>query len=340
VAYACFTAHDRSLGRAREVWQLVERCGFDAIGVVDSPLLMREALVSMATLAADTTRIRVFSSVLNTLTRDPTVVAGAYLALEDIAPGRVFLAFGSGDSSTHGTGLGTARLAQIEEYLTALRALLEGETAHYHGRQLRGAWGDFEPRRPPLFLSAHGPRSLALAGRVADGVLCGFGLLPETIEHAEEIVRESAAAAGRDPDEIEIWHVAYFCPAESVEEGFLHANGAGAAVLARSGMRGKLVPESLRDGVARTGATWRLESHGRASPRTVEVARESGCLDYLVERGGGLIGPGDHAEAIRELHRRGAHNLHFVALGADKTAVVAELGIAIAAVRARPERRG
>jgi len=328
--FAVFTAHDRTLDEGREVWRAAERAGFDAIGVVDSPLLMREAFVSLAALAADTSRARIFPCVMNTLTRDPTVTASAYLGLRDLAGDRVFLAFGSGDSSTHGTGLGTARLAHMAEYIGAVRAMLQGETAVYEGRQLTPAWHGFDPIAPRLYLAAHGPRALAVAGRVADGVICGFGLLPETIAHAEAIVRRSASEAGRDPDAIEIWHVAYYCPAETVDDGFLHANGAGAAVLARSGLQGKLVPEHLHEAVRAVGATWTLDRHGRANRRTLEVARATDCLDYLVDRGGGLVGPVDPAARIAELQRRGVERLLFVALGDDKLRLIRQLGQALA----------
>jgi alkanesulfonate monooxygenase SsuD/methylene tetrahydromethanopterin reductase-like flavin-dependent oxidoreductase (luciferase family) len=339
VKFAFFTAHDRTLAEGRAVWRAVEDAGFDAIGVVDSPLLMREAFVSLAALALDTSRAQIFPCVMNTLTRDPTVTAGAYVGLRDLAGDRAFLAFGSGDSSTHGTGLGTARLAHMAEYVTAVRALLRGETAEFQGRRLKGAWHGFEPLEPRLFLSAHGPKALATAGRVADGVICGFGLMPDTIACAERIVRQAAEEAGRDPDAVEIWHVAFHCPAETVEDGFLFANGAGSAVLARSGLEGKLVPDHLVDAVRAVGETWTLDTHGRANPRTVEVARETGCLEYLVQRGGGLVGPVDAAAQIRELRDRGAENLLFVSLGADKLGLVDQLGAALAEVRAATRSR-
>jgi alkanesulfonate monooxygenase SsuD/methylene tetrahydromethanopterin reductase-like flavin-dependent oxidoreductase (luciferase family) len=185
-----------------------------------------------------------------------------------------------------------------------------------------------------LFLAAHGPKALATAGSVADGVICGFGLTAAAVEHAERLVRCAAEQAGRDPDAIEIWHVAYYCPADTVEEGFLHAGGAGAAVLSRHGLAGKLVPEHLLAAVRAVGETWTLETHGRASERALEVARRSGCLDYLVERGGGLVGPVDSAQVIRGLAERGVDRLLLVALGPDKLALVEGLGPVLADLRA------
>jgi 5,10-methylenetetrahydromethanopterin reductase len=337
--FALFTAHDRTLDEGRAVWRIAEEVGFDAIGVVDSPLLMREALVSLAALAIDTTRVQIFSSVMNTRTRHPTVTAGAYLGLRDLAGDRAFLAFGAGDSSTHAIGLGAARLADMAEYVTAVRDLLRGETASFQGRSFKGAWHGYEPFEPRLFLSAHGPKALATAGRVADGVICGFGLLPETVERAERIIAESAESVGRDPESIEIWHVAHYCPADTLEDGFLYSGGSGSWLLARGSLEGKLIPEHLHQPIRDVADTWRLDTHGRANPRTVEVAKRTGCLEYLVARGGGLVGPVDTPAVLRELGDRGVRNILFVALGADKQAIVRGLGKAIEQARS-PARRG
>lgn len=324
-----FTAHDRSLPEALAVWRRAEELGFDAVGVVDSPMIMREALVSLTALALSTTRVRILPSVLNTLTRDPTVVAGAYLGLHDLVGDRVTLAFGAGDSSTHGVGLGTARLAHMREFIAAVRGLVRGEAVTYQGRTLRGAWQAAQEVRARVLMSAHGPRALAAAGAVADGVISGFGMLPETVAEAERLVREGAERAGRDPSGIEIWHVAYYCPAETLQEGFVHANGGSAAVLSRGGLAGKLVPRHLEDAVRAVGATWTLDTHGRANRRALEVAEETGSLDYLTQRGGGLIGPVDLPAALRDLAARGVERLLVVALGHDKLRLVEDLGAAL-----------
>ncbi len=325
--YGMFTAHDGSFDTARRVWRAAEEEGLSAIGIVDSPLLMPEAFLSLATAAIDTSRIRIFSSVLNTLTRDPTVTAGGLFGLNELAPGRAFLAFGAGDSSTFGVGLGHATLAQMSEYITAVRALLHGEKVTYQGRTLKGAWKPFEPLDVKLYMAAHGPKALATAGQVADGVLCGFGLLPETIAYAESTVRESAERAGRDPQTIEIWYLPFFCPAPTREQGFLWSNGCGAAVLSRPSLDGKLVPADKIRGIEEVGRTWTLDRHARANPDTLAVAQRTGVLDYLIARGGSLVGPiDDGVKIIRELHEFGARNLLFVALGDNKLDLIRQLG--------------
>jgi alkanesulfonate monooxygenase SsuD/methylene tetrahydromethanopterin reductase-like flavin-dependent oxidoreductase (luciferase family) len=327
-----FTAHDLDLARALEVWRTAEHSGLDAVGVVDSPLLMREAFVSLTALAYETSRIRMMSTVMNTLTRDPTVVAGAYLGLRDLAGGRVALAFGAGDSSTVGAGLGTASPARMGEFLEAVRDLMSGREATFGDRVLRGVWG-VPGSAAPLLMSAHGPRALAAAGRHADGVICGFGVLPETIARAETLIRAGALEAGRDPEALEIWHVAHYCPAPTVAEGFLHANGASASVLARGGLAGKLVPDHLQDAVRRVGAAWSLERHGRPNEEALDAAVASGSLDYLVSRAGGLVGPVDLPAQLHVLAAAGVRNLMVVALGSDKVDLMRTLGGGVAAYR-------
>lgn len=331
--FGVFTAHDLDLSRALEVWRTAEESGLDAIGVVDSPLLMREALVSLTALVYETSEVRVMSTVMNTLTRDPTVVAGAYLALRDLAGDRVSLAFGAGDSSTVGAGLSTASPARMGEYLDAVRDLMAGREATFEGRNLQGVWGVGAEHPAPLLMSAHGPRALAAAGGHADGVISGFGVLPETVAHAESLVHAGAVEAGRDPDAVEVWHVAHYCPAPTVAEGFLHANGASASVLARGGLAGKLVPDHLQDAVRRVGAAWSLDRHGRANQEAVDAAVASGSLDYLVARAGGLVGPVDLAAQFQVLAAAGVRNLMVVALGSDKVDLMRSLGSGVTAYR-------
>lgn len=124
------------------------------------------------------------------------------------------------------------------------------------------------------------------------------------------------------------------CPAETREDGFVYANGGNAAILSRSGLAGKLVPDHLQDAVREVGDTWTLETHGRASWRAAKVAMNN-SFDYLVQRMGGLIGPVDLTEGLRDLADRGVRNLMVVALGADKLKLMDGLGEGIAGLRSR-----
>jgi len=328
--FGMIIAADVRFDQARAWWRDVEALGFDAVGVADTPLLMRDAFVSLAAIAMETSRIDLMMTVTNTLTRDISVMAGSMLALEELAPGRMTFGFGSGDSATYGTGLGRASFAQMEDYLRALRGLTAGEEVVHQGRKLHAAWADWQPWSPRIMVAASGPRALEMAGRTGDVVIGGLGFTPECLERSDELIRKGARDAGRDPDEVEHWHLLTVSPGATVEEGFVHAGMGGAVGVARSGFEGKLYPEEYRDALIEMGQLWSLDTHARANTAALEVARKTpGLIDYLVQRSGGMSGPVDYTEVVQGLERAGVRNIMFVALGPDKPAVVRGLSEAV-----------
>ena len=46
--------------------------------------------------------------------------------------------------------------------------LMAGETAHFDGQDIKVSW---PARKVPIVIASSGPKSLQLAGRIADGVL-------------------------------------------------------------------------------------------------------------------------------------------------------------------------
>jgi phthiodiolone/phenolphthiodiolone dimycocerosates ketoreductase len=91
----------------------------------------------------------------------------------------------------------------------------------YDGRffQLRDAVLGLEPyegRPPAVWLAAHGPRMLGIAGRFADGWL-PTNISPEAYAEKLTAIRESAEGAGRDPDEIVPSMLAYVLTAPDEE---------------------------------------------------------------------------------------------------------------------------
>jgi alkanesulfonate monooxygenase SsuD/methylene tetrahydromethanopterin reductase-like flavin-dependent oxidoreductase (luciferase family) len=331
--FAVIIPPDDHLDTVRPWWREIEALGFDALGIPDTPLLFRDGFLSLAAAALDTSRINLMLSVTNVLTRDPSVMAGSFRALEDLAPGRMYFGFGAGDSAAYGTGLRGASPAAMEHYIGVVRALAAGEEPSYQERKLHAAWREWEPWRPRIMVAAHGERSLRMAGRVGDCVISGFGLLPETIARARELVHNSAADAGRDPENIEFWYICTVCPGDTVEEGFLHSGMGGAFMLVRNGFAGKLVPPELQPALIEVADTYTLDNHSRANQASLEIARRTGVLDYLVARAGGMMGPVDHTAGVQRLHDAGVDNLVFVALGEDKMSVVRDLADALIAKR-------
>src|SRR5262245_45097305 len=98
-----------------------EALGYDRIGIWDSPALFREPWVVLSALATTTQRIMVGTWVTNPLTRHPVVTASAAASLDDLAPGRVFIGIGSGDTGVLHLGLRAAPLVQLKRYALAVR---------------------------------------------------------------------------------------------------------------------------------------------------------------------------------------------------------------------------
>lgn len=158
-------------GGVDELW-LIEDCFFTT-----APPLAAAAL-------AVTERLSVGLGILPAVARTAAVTAMEIATLASIAPGRVVGGIGHGIQSWMAQ-MGAATpspLTTLDEVVTAVRGLLRGETVTAHGREvvLEDVRLEHVPDPvPPVVAGVSGPKSLALAGRVADGVvLAGPSTLP------------------------------------------------------------------------------------------------------------------------------------------------------------------
>jgi 5,10-methylenetetrahydromethanopterin reductase len=309
-------------------WREAEDFGFEWIGIPDSPILVRELYVSCAAFALSTKRARCSPMVSNPVSRHPSVTAGALFSLEELAPGRVALGIGSGDSAIYGIGLKGSPVDELAEYIRAVKGLLRGEEVTYHGKAFRAEWRHWEPPRDiKVYVSCHGPRVMKMAAQVADGIISGHGVLPENVEYVEELVARAAGEVGRDPAEVDIWHHVAVSMAPTVEEAYVHASAGGAYFMARFTTEGKQIPDQYKAAIMRLAEEENLARHGRGNPNLLRLSKELGVMDYLVDRAGGLIGPEDiMAAGVKELARRGVRKLIFLPLGEDKLSVLRMLG--------------
>jgi 5,10-methylenetetrahydromethanopterin reductase len=177
----------------------------------------------------------------------------------------------------------------LREYVRAVRDLLAAGQASFGGAPALMQWG--RGVHVPIILSAHGPRSLRLAGEIADGVVVGLGVTPEVVRGSLALIAEGAEAAGRSLDDIEVWFTCFWfvdpVPGAAMAEEAWAAT-AFALHFARGRTEGKLVPEEYREGVAALGADYDLIAHGRVDDehkrRYVERADDLGIGDYIRRR--------------------------------------------------------
>lgn len=179
-----------------------EETGFDVAWLPDSQFIWRDVWSTLTLAATRTERIALGSCVTNFETRHATVTAAAAATLEELAPERAILGVGTGDSSVKTLGLRPTRLARMREQLGLTRRLLDGGSVIFDDHDMGIALSP--AARIPIYMAANGPRSLALAGELADGVILLAGITPELIGKAIAHIREGADRANRAFDEIDI----------------------------------------------------------------------------------------------------------------------------------------
>jgi 5,10-methylenetetrahydromethanopterin reductase len=181
--------------------QAAEAAGFASVWFAENPF-DRGVLPAVSACAALTGRIGIGVGVVTPYNRHPSLIAMEFGALDELANGRVRLGIGSGiGARIEKLGFDYRPLASVEDAVQIVRGLLRGEEVTYRGRVFsaeRVALG-FRPPRPdmPIYLASMGDRSLALCGRIGDGLIVSNMCPPGYTERAVAIVAESAAAAGR-----------------------------------------------------------------------------------------------------------------------------------------------
>jgi len=170
---------------AAEFW-VIEDCFFTS-----APTLAASALTR-------TDRLRVGIGIVPAVSRAAAVTAMEFATLAGLGPGRLIGGIGHGVAEWMAQ-LGVlpgSPLTALEETLVAVRRLMAGERVSVTGRyvELDHVQLDQPPSPVPRVLAGvRGPRSMAMAGRCADGVL-----LAEPA--AATYVRWAREAAGAGPD--------------------------------------------------------------------------------------------------------------------------------------------
>lgn len=200
-----YLRHDMPLPEAIRLVQYAELRGFESVWQAER-LLSRDSSIALAAFAATTTRIKLGCAVLDVWTRNAGLIATTLLTLDDLAPDRVICGLGAW-SEHEAAALGVDRqrpLLAMREVTMALRALLagkpyskRGETVTMNNVALDMLPERREPRRIPIMFGGTAPKTLALAGEIADGALLNYLVTPGLSAAAMDELRRGASAAGR-----------------------------------------------------------------------------------------------------------------------------------------------
>jgi alkanesulfonate monooxygenase SsuD/methylene tetrahydromethanopterin reductase-like flavin-dependent oxidoreductase (luciferase family) len=175
-----------------------------------------EVWTALAGLAAATTRVKLGPLVANVVLRHPVVLARQARTVEQIADGRLEVGLGAGYASSDHAALGeppwpsAERAQRFEQAVALVDALLRSrpvtsEGGFYPVHEMTLAPASPHGHRPPLAVSAHGPRALRTAARHADTWVSygGFDLDPDealalTRRRLDRLIR-CCETDGRDP---------------------------------------------------------------------------------------------------------------------------------------------
>jgi 5,10-methylenetetrahydromethanopterin reductase len=305
-----------------------EAIGLDLLGHGDSPCLWHDPYVALAVAATVSHAIRLAPMVTNPVTRDPSVTAAAMIGLQELSGGRAVLGLGGGDSALLNAGLRPATIGETAAYATAVRTLTEGGEATWQDRTFKLRW-PAHPQPVPVFLAAEGPRRLALAGEIADGVIVSNGFTREVVADTVQTVHDAARRVGRQPPEI--WWMVTFQLAPSAEEGVTDLRwllAAAADHVFRFTLVGKRVPPDKAEAVRELMVRYLHSEHSVAagSDHNAALVDDLGLRTWLAHRFAVTGTPEECVDRIREIAGYGATNLLFTQLVPDQLDLLARLG--------------
>jgi len=187
--------------RLVELMRLAERNGFEYGWTYDSHVLWQESFPLLTLAAEATTTMKLGHCVTNPGTRDPTVLASGYATLHDISNGRMVMGIGRGDSARRYIGQQPVKVAEFERRLRMIRDFMNGREVEWNGKELHLKWVRPELPEIPMWVAGYGPKALAVAGRVGDGVIIQLAD-PVIVKWIMDTARAAAEEAGRDPSQL------------------------------------------------------------------------------------------------------------------------------------------
>jgi phthiodiolone/phenolphthiodiolone dimycocerosates ketoreductase len=172
-----------------------------------------EAFTALGRLSAVSGHLQLGVGVTDVLRRHPIALAQAAVTLSHLTGRPFILGLGAGERmGTEPYGLdGSPSAERLEDAARFIRAAFDAaetrESFSLGGRYFHADHAIFDLRapagaRPPIWIAAHAPRALGVAGRQGDGWYPHLVKDPAQYERLLGVVRAAAADAGRDPSSI------------------------------------------------------------------------------------------------------------------------------------------
>jgi len=219
-----FTKPQRAISDTR----YAEERGFAQAWFPDSHMIWGDAYACMALGAANTKTIKLGTGISVAVNRIPPVTVHSIATINELAPGRVMLGFGTGHTGRRVMGLPPVKFAEFREEVRVIRDLLRDGEAIYNteGLSRKIRYIHRERRfinlddRIPLYVAANAPRALALAGEFGDGIITTGVATPERMEKVLRHAEVGMKAAGREARKMPVMSLSHICvlkPGEKID---------------------------------------------------------------------------------------------------------------------------
>jgi alkanesulfonate monooxygenase SsuD/methylene tetrahydromethanopterin reductase-like flavin-dependent oxidoreductase (luciferase family) len=223
--------------------RLAEECGFTHAWVADTQMMAGDPYLCLGLIAQQTKRVKLGTGVAIVGTRIAPVTANSIATLNQLAPGRVILGIGTGNTAWRAMGMPPRSLRELREHVRVVRGLLQGGEVEYQNGETRRVIRFFHQNQGfintrdavPIHVAANAPKAMALAGEIGDGFITSRTTSLEGWQNTWAQVRQGAEQIGRDPRSLYTTLLTSACllrPGESYDSPRVKAEAGPCAMIA------------------------------------------------------------------------------------------------------------
>jgi alkanesulfonate monooxygenase SsuD/methylene tetrahydromethanopterin reductase-like flavin-dependent oxidoreductase (luciferase family) len=202
-----------------------------------------------------------------------------------------------------------------------IKPFMNGEEVEWNDKQLQLKWVRSELPEIPMYVAGYGPKALAVAGRVGDGVIIQLAD-PQIIQWIMDTARKAAEEVGRDPSALKCIVCAPSHISDDIADAREQTRWFPAMVsnhvndlIERYGDQGDVVPQALTDYV-KARKFYDYDEHSRVGAKHGEFVTDEICDRFSV------LGNAEQAAAkLRELEAVGVDqfNIYLMTHGQEET---------------------
>jgi 5,10-methylenetetrahydromethanopterin reductase len=186
----------------------LEAQGWDGLAVGQDIGILPDSYLYLAFAAAATTKLKVGTAVSVPL-RNTMDVANTIAVLYALSGGRSVVSFGRGDGGFAQIGRKPLSVPAFETYISQVQRYLRKEDVDLDGfsSNMRAVYEtdpSLDGAKPPVDVSATGPKMIDLAARHADSITFAVGANVDRLRDCIKLARDARAASGRDPGSLSI----------------------------------------------------------------------------------------------------------------------------------------